>query len=164
VGRHSCIVRLPKSFVNSTESSKSTNNNTTTNSGYAAPVLAIINADIGPDSRYVWISLVYTVVLSVMGLIVGRLSDIFGRRYFMVGGAVLAVIGCLICATAKSVTVLIGGNVFLGVASACQLSFSYVQAELVPMKYRYLSSAGIYRKLISLLRGITLKQSGQWLT
>jgi hypothetical protein len=34
--------------------------------------------------------------------------------------------------------------VFLAAASAAQISFSYVQAELVPMKYRYISSAGIY--------------------
>jgi MFS family permease len=70
-------------------------------------VLGIINADIGPDPRYVWISLVYNVVLGVMFLIVGRLSDIFGRRYFMIGGAVMGCLGAIICATAKSVPVLV---------------------------------------------------------
>jgi MFS family permease len=116
-------------------------------SGYAAPILAQINADVGPDPRYVWISLVYTVTSAVWFPIVGRLGDIFGRRYIMITGAVMAIIGSIICATAKSVLTLIGGNVFLGSASAFQLSFSYVLQELLPMKYRYLGVGLIYREL-----------------
>lgn len=42
--------------------------------GYAAPILGIINEDIGPDPNYVWISLVYNVCLAVFLPIVGRLS------------------------------------------------------------------------------------------
>jgi hypothetical protein len=68
----------------------------------------------------------------------------------MILGAVMAIIGSIICATAQSVLVLIGGNVFLGSASAFQLSFSYVLQELLPMKYRYLGSGLIYRKRIVL--------------
>lgn len=44
----------------------------------AAPNLGIINADIGPDPSYVWISLVYTLTLAIGLLLVGRLSDLFG--------------------------------------------------------------------------------------
>jgi hypothetical protein len=44
----------------------------------AAPNLALINADIGPDPNYVWISLVYTLTLAIGLLMVGRLSDLFG--------------------------------------------------------------------------------------
>ncbi|KAF2095876.1 MFS general substrate transporter [Rhizodiscina lignyota] len=111
---------------------------------YAAPILAQINADIGPDDRYAWISLVYTVCSAVWFPIIGRLGDIFGRRYLMILGAVLAMIGSIVCATASSILVLVGGNVFLGSASAFQLSFSYVLQELLPMKYRYLGSGFIY--------------------
>ena len=49
--------------------------------GYSGPLLGVINADLGPDKNYIWISLVYNVCLSVFLPIVGRLSDIFGRRY-----------------------------------------------------------------------------------
>lgn len=44
----------------------------------AAPNLALINAELGPDPNYVWISLVYTLTLAVGLLMVGRLSDLFG--------------------------------------------------------------------------------------
>lgn len=81
---------------------------------FPAPLLGVINDDIGPSSSYVWISYVYNTSLAVTFPILGRLSDIAGRRYFFVGGAVLATVGSIICATSQSIPVLIGGNVFLG--------------------------------------------------
>lgn len=80
--------------------------------GYAAPILGYINEDLGPDAQYVWISYVYNACLAVFLCLVGRLGDIFGRRYIFIGGALLAVIGSIICATANSINVLIGGNVW----------------------------------------------------
>jgi hypothetical protein len=62
----------------------------------------------------------------------------------MILGAAFGMIGSIMCATANSIMSLIGGNVFLGSASAFQLSFSYVLQELLPMKYRYLGSGFIY--------------------
>ncbi|KAF2015910.1 siderophore iron transporter [Aaosphaeria arxii CBS 175.79] len=112
--------------------------------GFAAPILGVINADIGPDDRYVWISLVYNAVLAVFLSPVGRLSDIFGRRYFFVGGAIVAIIGSIVCATAQDITTLIGGNVLLAAATATQLSFHFVIGELVPMKHRYVAIGIIY--------------------
>ncbi|KAK7402452.1 hypothetical protein QQX98_011779 [Neonectria punicea] len=94
--------------------------------GYIAPVLGTINADLGPDPRYTWISLVYNAALAVALGPVGRLSDIFGRRYWFIGGGILACVGTVVCATATSIPVLIGGNVLLGLASATQLCFHFV--------------------------------------
>jgi hypothetical protein len=44
--------------------------------GYAAPLLATINADLGPDPMFVWVSLVYNVTLSV-GLVLGLFFPCF---------------------------------------------------------------------------------------
>ncbi|KAF2007579.1 MFS general substrate transporter [Amniculicola lignicola CBS 123094] len=93
---------------------------------------------------YAWISLVYNAVLAVFLSPVGRLSDIFGRRYFFVGGGVVGIIGSIVCATAKDIPTLIGGNVLLAAATATQLSFHFVIGELVPMKYRYSAIGLIY--------------------
>ncbi|KAK5014999.1 hypothetical protein BJ546DRAFT_1060267 [Cryomyces antarcticus] len=43
--------------------------------------LLLINESIGPSSNIGWVALSYTLGLSVAFLIVGRLSDIFGRRW-----------------------------------------------------------------------------------
>jgi MFS family permease len=94
--------------------------------GYAAPILGIINAELGPDSRYIWISLVYNAVLAIFLAPLGRLTDIFGRRYFFIGGGVIGVVGSIVCATAKSIPMLIGGNVLLAICSATQMSFHFV--------------------------------------
>jgi len=67
---------------------------------------------------------------------VGRLSDIFGRRWFFIGCSLLATIGCVVGGTAKNVNSLIGANVLIGMAAAGQLSFSYSIGELVPIKHR----------------------------
>lgn len=52
--------------------------------GLAAPNMAIINADIGPDANIIWVSLLYTLTLAVSLILVGRLSDLFGRRVSIV--------------------------------------------------------------------------------
>ncbi|KAF2817771.1 MFS general substrate transporter [Mytilinidion resinicola] len=111
---------------------------------YAAIALGLVADACQPDELYVWVSLVYNVCSTVWFPIVGRFGDIFGRRYMMIAGALCAVIGSVICATAQSIPVLIGGNVFLGSASAVQLSFGYLLAELLPMKYRYFGTGTLH--------------------
>ena len=73
-------------------------------------------------------------------------AELYLTPYSFIGGAVFGVIGTIICATAKSINVLIGANVIMGVANATQLSFHVVMGELVPMKYRYVINAIIYSK------------------
>lgn len=110
----------------------------------AAPVLGIINADIGPDPNLIWVALVYTLTLSVGLTLVGRLTDIFGRRYTFVGGTSLAVIGCIVAATAQSIPALIGATTLIGLAASTQLSFHFAIAELVPMKHRFSVNSSIF--------------------
>ncbi|KAF2677961.1 MFS general substrate transporter [Lentithecium fluviatile CBS 122367] len=112
--------------------------------GYAAPILGVINADIGPDPNIIWVALSYTLTSAVALTIIGRVSDIFGRRWVFVGGAALGVIGSIVCMTAQSVNALIGGTTILGIAAATQLSYFYVMGELVPMKYRLAGNAFCY--------------------
>lgn len=75
---------------------------------------------------------------------VGRLSDIFGRRWFFTGAAALATVGCIVGATAADVNQLIGANVLIGLAASAQLSFNYQLGELVPVKHRFYANAGVF--------------------
>ena len=53
--------------------------------GYAliAPVLNEINDDIGPSNNIAWVGIVYILSEAVFFLLVGKLSDVFGRRWFV---------------------------------------------------------------------------------
>ncbi|KAF2814751.1 MFS general substrate transporter [Mytilinidion resinicola] len=110
----------------------------------AAPLLATINAEIGPDPDIVWVALVYTMTLAIGQALVGRLSDIFGRRWFFIGGSFLALIGCIISAVAHNVPALVGGTALIGFVAASQLSYTFVLGELVPFKFRFMSLGFVY--------------------
>ncbi|KAE8146978.1 siderophore iron transporter [Aspergillus avenaceus] len=114
--------------------------------GYMLPVnsLSAINADLGPDPSYSLISTSFTLISGVAVLLVGRLGDIFGRRYFLIGGQVVGLVGAIVCATAKNIPTVIGGSVLCGLAAAVQLTFTFVIAELVPNKARPLVNAGLF--------------------
>jgi MFS family permease len=93
---------------------------------YAAPILAIINNDIGPDPNIVWVALVYTLTSAVCITLVGRISDIFGRRYMFIGGAIIGLVGSIVCARATSVNMMIGGMTLIGIGASTQLSYYFV--------------------------------------
>lgn len=113
-----------------------------------APILSYVDADIGPDKNLVWVSLSSNLTQAVMLTLAGRLSDLFGRRYFQIGGTALALVGCIVGASAQNIRSLIGANVLIGVGSATQVSFPYLIAELVPMRRRYIASTYIWTLLI----------------
>lgn len=46
-----------------------------------APVLSTINNELGPSPNILWCSLVYLLMEAVFFLLVGKISDIFGRRW-----------------------------------------------------------------------------------
>ena len=81
---------------------------------------------------------------SVGFTLVGRLSDIFGRRYFFAGCSAFGTIGCIIGCTANSINQLIAASVFLGLAAAGQISFNYVLGELVPVRHRFPANGIIF--------------------
>ncbi|KAF4636561.1 hypothetical protein G7Y89_g1524 [Cudoniella acicularis] len=106
--------------------------------------LTLINENLGPSPNITWVAISYTLGLSIGFLIVGRLSDIFGRRWFFIGGNSFALIGAIVSGTATSVEAIIGGEVLGGLAGAVQISFTVAIAELVPNKHRPLWISGIF--------------------
>jgi len=98
----------------------------------------------GPDPAYVWISLVWVLTVAITYALVGRLSDVLGRRWFFLGGNALGLLGAIIAGTAHRIPVLIGGSALIGVAGAVQLSFPIVLGELVPNKHRPYANAAMY--------------------
>lgn len=91
---------------------------------FVAPILVYVNEDIGPDPNLTWVALSYLLTSSIGLIIVGRLTDIFGRRWFFIVGNAIATLGSIVCATASSVTALIAGETLVGVGASVQLSYA----------------------------------------
>lgn len=72
------------------------------------------------------------------------MGDIFGRRYFLIGGQCFGLIGSIIGANAHNIPTLIGGSVFIGLGNAVQLTFTFIICELVPNKYRAYVDASLF--------------------
>ncbi|KAJ9638512.1 hypothetical protein H2204_004282 [Knufia peltigerae] len=107
--------------------------------GFQASLLAVINDDLGPSDNYYWLSLVFTLTLAVCCTLIGRVTDLFGRRYFVVGSYAVATVGSLVASRAGSIDTLIGANVLMGVGAVAQQSHGFVVGELVPQKHRVLA-------------------------
>lgn len=62
----------------------------------------------------------------------GRLSDIFGRRYFFIAGAITLIVGSIISATGQSIDQMIAGGAIFGAGSGfLEMSFGAVQVNSV---------------------------------
>ncbi|KAI0409938.1 fungal trichothecene efflux pump [Xylaria palmicola] len=99
-------------------------------------ILTYINAEIGPSPYISWVNIGRTLALSFTYTILGRLSDLFGRRWFFIIGNLVALVGIIVCSTAKNVNTLIVGSTIYGIGETVQLSFNVAIGELVPNKYR----------------------------
>lgn len=95
----------------------------------SANILSLLNQDLGPSKNISWVALSNTLGLAVAFLLVGRLSDLFGRRWFFIGGNMLSVVANIVAATAKSVGALIAANALNGLAGAVQISFTIAIPE-----------------------------------
>jgi MFS family permease len=98
--------------------------------------MLIILQDIGPSQNAAWINIARTLAESTMFLVSGRLSDLFGRRWFFIGGNVICLIGLIVGACAKNMDTLIIASAVYGLGECIQLSFGVAIGELVKNKHR----------------------------
>ncbi|KAG9943326.1 hypothetical protein KCU85_g8740, partial [Aureobasidium melanogenum] len=114
-----------------------------------ATVLSYINADLGPSTSYVWIATGDLVASAASGVLIGRLSDIFGRRILFLVGGVLALVGTLVSALGQNIPTMIAGGVIIGLAAAARQNAFAAIGEIVPKKSRGMAF-GILENFVSL--------------
>ncbi|GJC85680.1 trichothecene efflux pump tri12 [Colletotrichum liriopes] len=95
-----------------------------------------VNTELGLPESDRRLSTMWLMGSSIGFLIVGRLSDLYGRRYFIVGTSFLGVIGSILGCFGGSTSVLMAANILNGIAAAAQMSFGFVIGELVPTRWR----------------------------
>ncbi|KFY91675.1 hypothetical protein V500_04545 [Pseudogymnoascus sp. VKM F-4518 (FW-2643)] len=113
--------------------------------GFAPPasVLLWINADIGSESQTngALFSVMQTIGTTLGYMFVGRLSEIYGRRWVMIVFTLFGLVGAIIAGTAQNLNTFIGANILLGLATGAQCCYAFLAGELMPNKHKMLGMA-----------------------
>ncbi|KAF9885144.1 hypothetical protein FE257_000670 [Aspergillus nanangensis] len=130
-------------------------------------ILSYINAELGPDPRYTWITISWNLGGAMFVTIGGRLSDIFGRRYFFLTGSGLLIIGSIVSATGQSISQMIAGGTIFGAGSGfLEMSFGAVQ-EIAPSRYRAVTiglfdASSIIAQIMPLIAWVIIRDTHNW--
>ena len=81
----------------------------------------LIYGDIGGTDRWTWFVLANLLALAAVCPFVGSLSDLMGRRYVAIMGAVLIIVGVTIASTAHTMNIFIGKSSTINSCSRDQL-------------------------------------------
>lgn len=104
-------------------------------------ILSLINAELGPSPSYTWITISWNLGGAILVTVGGRLSDIFGRRWFFICGASFLVLGSIIGATGKSIPQMIVCGAVYGFGSGfLEMAYGAVQ-EVSPRSLLEVSSS-----------------------
>lgn len=77
---------------------------------------------------------------SVLGPIVGRLSDVLDRKYLAAFPPLIAFAGSVVSARATSMQALIGGGILIGTTLSTGSIVQAIPSEVLPLKYRALAN------------------------
>jgi EmrB/QacA subfamily drug resistance transporter len=116
-----------------------------------ATAMPKIVADLGGFSHYTIITTAYLVTSTVVIPITGRLTDIFGRKWFYTAGIIIFVLGSLLSGTSRTLTELIAFRAFQGVGAGVMIACAFaVIGDLFPPSER-----GKYQGFISGIFGLS---------
>ncbi|KAI8944708.1 major facilitator superfamily domain-containing protein [Xylaria longipes] len=106
----------------------------------AGSVIAFIIRDLGDAPLAGWIIQGPLLIQSVLSPIVGRLSDVLDRKFLASIPPLIAFVGAVVSATAKSMPVLIGGGVLIGTTLSTISILQAIPSEILPLKFRALAN------------------------
>lgn len=123
-----------------------------------------IIADLNGFEKYAWVTTAYLLASTATIPIIGKLGDLYGRKWFIVGGAVVFLIGSALCGAAWGMTELILFRGIQGLGAGMIFSNIFTSiADIFPDPARRAKYQGIFFAVFSLssVVGPTL---GGWIT
>ena len=106
-----------------------------------------IITDLGGFAQYTWVVTAYIIASTVTLLIAGKLSDMYGRKWFLVGGIVVFIVGSILCGTSQTMTQLILFRALQGIGAGAIMGMAFITvADLFPPHER--------GKYVGLLTGV----------
>jgi MFS family permease len=87
-----------------------------------SPAMPVIVAELGGIDHYSWIATSTLLVSAVTFTMVGKLSDLYGRRGFYIAGLVIFMLGSILAGAAQGFWWLVGARAIqgLGMAPSCR--------------------------------------------
>ncbi|HEY2979414.1 MAG TPA: MDR family MFS transporter, partial [Burkholderiaceae bacterium] len=127
------------------------------------PAMPRIIAELNGFERYAWVTTAYMLTSTLGVPVFGKLSDIYGRKYFYIAGVLLFLIGSWLCGIAQDMNQLIAFRAFQGVGAGINegLAFAIIGDIFPPARRGRVQ--GIFGAVFGLssIIGPTL---GGWLT
>ena len=84
-----------------------------------------IVTDLGGFDRFTWITTSYIVASITFVPIVGRLSDLYGRKSFFIGGILLFLVGSLLSGASQTMNQLIAARAVQGIGGGAMMALAF---------------------------------------
>jgi EmrB/QacA subfamily drug resistance transporter len=92
-----------------------------------------IVTDLGGFSEYTWVVTAYMIATTVTVPIVGKLSDMFGRKWFLTAGIAIFIIGSILCGISQTMMQLIAFRAFQGIGAGAIMGMAFtIIGDLFP--------------------------------
>lgn len=115
------------------------------------PAMPQIVAELGGMAHYSWVATAAMLVSAITVPVVGKLSDLYGRRGFYLAGIVVFMVGAVIAGLAPSFWVLVGGRAVQGLGMGILMPLSQtIVGDIIPARQR-----GKYQGLMGAVFGVT---------
>lgn len=128
-----------------------------------SPAMPIIVAELGGIEHYSWLATAAMLASAVVVPVVGKMSDIYGRRGFYLGALVTFLAGAVLSGLAQSFWWLVGARTVQGLGMGALMALSQtVIGDIIPPRQR-----GKYQGLMGAVFGLTSIAGplvGGWIT
>ena len=85
-----------------------------------------IVSDLGGFSEYTWITTIYIITSAIALPITGKLTDMFGRKYFYIAGLIIFSVTSVLCGLSNSMTALIIWRGIQGIGGGMMMANSFI--------------------------------------
>ncbi len=97
------------------------------------PAMPKIIGDLNGFEHYAWVFTAYMLTSTISVPIFGKLGDMYGRKWFFIGGIVVFLIGSMLCGQANDIWQLIGFRALQGLGGGIMFANAFtIIGDLVP--------------------------------
>ncbi|HLS48904.1 MAG TPA: MFS transporter, partial [Actinomycetaceae bacterium] len=100
-----------------------------------APAMPVIVAELGGIEHYSWLATAAMLLSAVVVPVVGKLSDLYGRRVFYIAGLVIFMLGAVLAGMAMSFWWLVGARALQGLGMGALMTLSQtIIGDIMPAR------------------------------